>query len=124
MKKVDLWESVRPRNSISSLVETKGDTVIQESWNRHAQDVMNMLLDRRQIRKIRRVAKDDEQTKNLADEVYDKMVEQLASVIGDSFASALGYMKWASETSDSANARNMIFKAAHAMGLKLPSGMF
>jgi len=67
----------------------------------------------------------DEQSRDLAVQVYQTLVRKYALPQGD--AEALRRLQACAKnakTWDPALLRNNIFKAAHALGLKLPSGMF
>ena len=89
-------------------------------------DIMERLLPAKQIRKIRRQKLSDEQTAELAIQVWQELAHRIEEALGRGGQEALNRLMHKSNFTkdDTGLTRNNIFKAAHALGIKLPSHMF
>jgi len=74
-------------------------------------------------KKLRKAVGDDNQSRELAVQVYMELVKRLGKVVDRDFVAAMNRLRNATRLKD-AGARNMIFKAANELGMKLPSMMF
>ena len=82
---------------------------------------MEFVLTQRELLKLE--SRVDDQTWSLAIEVYKKLRDDLR--LSPDQSEAINRLKNCVESSMSeADARNQIFKAAHSLGLKLPSSSF
>ena len=84
---------------------------------------VDSVIDQRELAKLRGYV--DEQSYELAVEVYHQLHDDLK--ISENQKEAINRIKMSMErsaTMDKALHRNNIFKAAHALGIKLPSSMF
>lgn len=87
-------------------------------------DVMERLLPAKQVKKIRKLS--DEQTGELAVQVYLELIRRIEEALGREGQEALNRLMLKSNfmKDDTGLTRNNIFKAAHALGIELPSHMF
>lgn len=88
-------------------------------------DVMNYILPQKQLLGLEDILGDDEQSWDLAVQVYQKIEEKLQ--LDNRESQALGRLLEAVKHGKGWKAdlhRNNIFKAANLLGIKLPSSMF
>jgi len=85
------------------------------------QSLIDAVLDQRKLAKLRKQM--DEQTYDLMVDVYDKLSDDLALTSGQQEAINRLQMSMEGRYQPDMH-RNNIFKAAHALGMKLPSMMF
>jgi len=83
--------------------------------------LVDLVLDQRKLAKLRNQM--DEQTYDLMVEVYSKLAKDLELTRGQQEAINRLSMSMGGRYSPDMH-RNNIFKAAHALGMKLPSGIF
>ena len=94
-------------------------------------DILNALLGSKGgmpedfVRLFHRIQDEDEQSGELLKDVYDKLSSELTISSGAQEAlSRLTGLVERGQNWDIALIRNNVFKAAHSLGLKLPSGTF
>ena len=88
-----------------------------------SESLVDTVIDPMELSKLRKNV--DEQSYELAGEVYSNLYDALK--LTDNQREAINRLKRSMErssTMDKAEHRNNIFKAAHALGIKLPSSMF
>lgn len=97
------------------------DVIAEESIGRW---VVDRLLPNANVRKIGKLA--DPQTGQLAMQVWAELVRRIDAALGAAGEEALNRMIAGSnfEKDTSGQTRNNVFKAANALGVKLPSGSF
>jgi len=86
--------------------------------------IMEKIIPNREIRKIGLVS--DNQTGELAIEVWEELADRIGKALGRGGQEAINRLSLMSNFKKDSTGitRNNIFKAAHAMGMKLPSHMF
>jgi hypothetical protein len=99
----------------------EGQGLNEESTGRY---VLEKILPMSDVRKIRKNS--DEQTGQLALEVYAELAERIDKALGRDGGEALNRLMLKSNymKDDTGMTRNNIFKAAHSLKMKLPSMMF
>ena len=88
-----------------------------------ASEMLADILGRDFSRKLRAATGGDEQARKLAVDVYMELAKRLSTVVDRDFVAAMNRLRNATRLKDD-GARNMIFKAANELGMKLPSMMF
>lgn len=86
--------------------------------------VRDQIISKPDISKLRRTLKDDPQSMELVRDIFGKITDILTETMDDSFTAAIGYLRTASQNSDPMSARNLVFKSANLLKIKLPSAMF
>lgn len=76
------------------------------------------------FRKLVRVLGQDKQSVSLAKGVVRELAKRLSPVVNREFEAAVGRLITASRQGDPSSARNLVFKAANELGMKLPSMFF
>ena len=112
------WES--EGGTMKELIEKKQELVEASiGWQ-----IMDKLISQKDVRKIRKMS--DEQTGKLAVEVYRELLKRIDDALGYEGQEALNRLSKKSNfrPDDTGLTRNNIFKAAHALKMKLPSMMF
>jgi hypothetical protein len=107
---------------MKDLIEKFNGSELEESA--YVNDILKDILGRDVLKKIRKLAKDDQQTQDLSREVFYELKARLDKVMDDRFVGAMNRLVMASKQPTADSARNLVFKAANELGLKLPSVMF
>ena len=87
-------------------------------------EVMELLIPRKDFHKIGKMS--DKQTGQLSKEVYRELADRITKALGNEGREAINRLKHPGNFRESPEGmtRNNIFKAAHALKMKLPSMMF
>jgi hypothetical protein len=89
-----------------------------------ASDIINKMFNPEKIADLYETMGEDQQSKDLLDEIYGHFEGKFKMSSGEEEAFNRFSNLINNPSKDAANNRNIIFKAAHALKIKLPSSMF